>query len=246
MEKLIVPSILSVPDVITITDNVLKIASPFISLDPKIGNLSDKCRQILDRLVKNQKSSLKSEYTQELIRLNKRRSRAFLCIRDIIHGISVSLITNDAEKATKLYTILDKLGTSTHRLNYRTETAILMSLFVEFDKPENQQLLADLGIVSYYNSLKETQTEFENTSAQKSGEKAVQSNETEAATTILDEMTPALTSLVAMMQVYAELEPATYGETYNKIVAVISETTSVARARKTRKQTKPDEETKVN
>lgn len=246
MEKLIIPSLLTVPDVIIITDNVLKITSPFAGSDPKIGNLYNKNRQIFDRLVKNQKSSLKSEFTEELIRLDKRRDQAYVCVRDIVHGISVSLITSDAEKATKLYAILEKLGTNAHRLNYKAETALLMSLFVEFDKPENQQLLNDLGIVSYYNSLKGAQYEFENTSTQKSEEKTTQNNETEAATAIVSEMTPALTSLVALMQVYADLEPAIYGEAYGKIVTVITETNAIARARKTRKQTKPDEETKVN
>jgi len=245
MEKLIIPSILTVPDVITIVDSVLKLTSPFTSTETKIKNLNERCSQILDRLVKNQKSSLKSEFTEELIRLDKRRDQAYVCVRDVVHGISVSLITSDAEKATKLYAILEKLGTNAHRLNYKAETAILMSLFVEFDKPENHQLLADLGISSYYNSLKEAQTEFENVAAQKSDEKTAQNADTEAATAIVVEMIPALTSLVALMQVYADLEPATYSEAYGKIVTVISETNTVARARKTRKQTKTDEETKV-
>lgn len=244
MEKLIIPSILSVPDVITIVDSVLKLTSSFATSEPKIRDLNEKCGQILDRLVKNQKSTLKSEFTEELNRLDRCRDQAYLCVRDVIHGISVSLITSEAEKAGKLYAILEKLGTNAHRLNYKSETALLMSLFVEFDKPEKQSLLSDLGILAYYYSLKDAQAAFEALTAKKTDEKTAQDSDNEAATAILVEMIPALTNLVALMQLYAELEPAIYSEVYAKIVTVIAGTNTVARARKTHRQAKTDKEAK--
>jgi hypothetical protein len=245
MEKLIIPSILTVSDVINLADNVLKITLPCTGLDVKFGNLYNKNKQIFDRLVKNQKSSLKSEFTEVLIQGDKNRDLAFICIRDIIGGISVCLFPDLAEKAAKLSGIIEKIGTNLFRLSYKTETALLLTLFVEFDKPENQQLLTDLGILQYYQSLKEAQAAFDSLSSQRSAEKTLQSNDSEAATLIIVEMIPAFTSLVAMLQLYAELDPDIYGEIYALVVTRISETNTVARARKTRKQNQKEKETPV-
>jgi hypothetical protein len=242
MEKLIIPSILTVPDVINLTDKVLKITLPCTGMDVKFSNLYQRNKQIFDRLVKNQKSTLKSEFTDDLIHDDKNRDLGFICVRDVIGGISVCLIPEMAEKATKLNSIIEKIGTNLFRLSYKTESALLLTLFVEFDKPENQQLLADLGILQYYQSLKDAQAAFESLSTQKSEEKTLQNNDSEAATMVVVEMIPAFTSLVAMLQLYAELEPDTYGEVYGLVVTLITETNTVARARKTRKQNKPEGE----
>ena len=242
MAKLIVPSILTVSDVVNLTDNVLKITLPATDSDSKFSNLYMKNKQIFDRLVKNQKSTLKSEFTDDLIQGDKNRDLAFICIRDIIGGISLCLIPEMAEKAIKLNSIIEKIGANIFRLSYKTESALLLTLFVEFDKPENQQLLSDLGILQYYQSLKEAQAAFDSLSAQRSDEKTLQSNGSEAATMVVAEMIPALTSLVDMLQLYAELEGGIYSEMFNRVVTCINETNAVARARKTRKQNKPEEE----
>lgn len=242
MEKLIVPSILTVPDVVNLTDNVLKITLPATGSDLKFSNLYMKNKQIFDRLVKNQKSSLKSEFTDDLNQGDKNRDLAFICVRDIIGGISLCLIPELAEKATKLNSIIEKIGANLFRLSYKTESALLLTLFVEFDKPENQQLLADLGILQYYQSLKNAQTIFDSLSTQRSEEKTLQNNGSEAATMVIVEMIPALTSLVGMLQLYAELEGGIYTDMFNRVVTCINETNTVARARKTRKQNKPAEE----
>ena len=244
MAKLIVPSILTVSDVVSLTDNVLKITLPATGSDLKFSNLYMKNKQIFDRLVKNQKSSLKSEFTDDLIQGDKNRDLGFICLRDIIGGISLCLIPELAEKATKLNSIIEKIGANIFRLSYKTESALLLTLFVEFDKPENQQLLADLGILQYYQSLKAAQSAFDSLSALKSDEKTLQNN-AEAATLVVVEMIPALTSLVSMLQLYAELEGGIYADTFSRVVTCINETNTVARARKTRKQNKPEEEKTV-
>jgi len=241
MEKLIIPSILTVSDVINLAGNVLKITLPCTELDAKFSNLYTRNKQIFDRLVKNQKSMLKSEFTEELSHCDKDRDLDYMCLRDIIGGISYSRIEELAKKAGKLYSIVEKLGTNAYRLGYKAESAILLSLFVEFDKPENQQLLAELGIIQYYNSLKESQATFESVSSQKSEEQTLQNNESEAATLILGEMVPAFTGLVAMLQLYSQLEPETYSDMFNRVVTCITETNTVARARKTRKQNQKEE-----
>jgi hypothetical protein len=239
MEKLILPSILLVRDVIPLCELILKVTQPLTEFDPKIKDLHQKVSGIYLRLVKNQKYSPKSRLTEELIVLDNRRGRAFVALRDIIHGLSVSLIEEMAFKAAVLYALIDKYGTQLYRLNYKGETAILISLFNDFDLATNHELLTDLQLISYYDSLKTAQKEFERVNEQKSHEKTVYTNESEAALQILEELFPVLTSLVALIQLNNEFEPAKYGSIYHQVVTYITETNQVARARKTRKEKVP-------
>ena len=188
------------------------------------------------RLVRNQKNSNKSALTEELVRLDKRRARAFIGLRDILHGMSVSLYEESNAKASRLYTIIDKYGTQLYKLGYQAETAMLISLFADFDQTENRLLLADLGILPFYDSLKAAQEAFNLISEQKAEELTEYKNESEAATEILPELFPALTSLVAIIQLYYHLDPPKYGVIYNQMVTYITETNTVARQRKSRRE----------
>ena len=116
---------------------------------------------------------------------------------------------------------------------------MLISLFNDFDLATNHELLTDLQLISYYDSLKTAQKEFERVNEQKSHEKTVYTNESEAALQILEELFPVLTSLVALIQLNNEFEPAKYGSIYHQVVTYITETNQVARARKTRKEKVP-------
>ena len=112
----------------------------------------------------------------------------------------------------------------------------MISLFSELDLPANQTLLADLGLVVFYNSLKAAQLAFETKSKQKSEEKAVKTTDSEPATDIMVELAPALTDLLALIQINNQLDPTTSGTIYNQLVTFINEVNTAARARKTRKQ----------
>lgn len=236
MEKLIIPSILSVSDVISISERILKITQPLTQIDPKFMDLYTKTNLIFYRLVKNQKYTNKSSLTEECLRFDKRRDLGYICLRDILHGMSVSLIEEISSKAAKLYAIFDKYGTQIYKMGYKAESATMLSLFNELDQEKNQQLLSEIGILPFYNSLKAAENAFTSVSNQKSEEKTVLTNDSEAATELLQEMFPALTNLVALLQLYSQLEPAIYGEIYNLVVTYITETNTAARARNTRKK----------
>lgn len=219
------------------SERILKITQPLTGNDFKFGNLHGQTSLIFERLVKNKKSSLKSSFTVNLLLADKDRDCGYICLRDILHGMSVSLIDDVQVKAVKLYAVIEKYGVQIYSLGYKAESATLLALFTELDKPENQQLLMELGLQIYYNSLKDAEIAFNSISIQKSDEKTIISNESEAATTVLQELLPSLTGLVSMLQLYSQLEPAIYDETFKKVVTYIIEINTVARARKTRKQT---------
>ncbi len=236
MEKLIIPSILSVSDVIPLCDRILKTTQPLTESDNRVKELHARLSVVYDRLVKNQKNTNKSSLTEELIRLDKRRARAFIGLRDILHGMSVSLCDDYNNKASKLYTIIDKYGTQLYKFGYQAETAMLTSLFADFDLTENRLILTDLNIVPFYESLETAQKDFNLVSEQKAAELTDHTNNTEAATDILEKLFPELTRLVAMISLYYHLDPPKYGLIYNQMVTYITETNTVARQRKSRRE----------
>jgi hypothetical protein len=244
MEKLIIPSILSVSDVISMSERILNVTLPLTEMDPKFGSLHAQTSSIFARLVKNQKSTTKNSFTDVSILADKDRDCAFICLRDVLHGMSVSLIEEIKSKAAKLYAIIDKYGGQIYKLGYKAESATLLSLLKEFDQPENQQLLSDLGVIMFYGSLKTAEDTFVSVSQQKSEEKTIQTNESEAATMILKEMLPELTKLVSMLQLYSQFDPDNYGTAYSQVITSITEINTIARARKTRKQNNKDDDEK--
>ena len=236
MEKLIIPSILSVSDVIPLAGRILKSTQPLTESDNRVKALHTRLSLVYDRLVKNQKNTNKSSLTEELIRLDKRRARAFIGLRDILHGMSISLCDEYNQKASKLYAIIDKYGTQLYKFGYQAESAMLTSLFADFDLTENRLMLTDLNIIPFYESLIVEEKAFNLVSEQKASEVTDHSNNSEAATDILNELFPELTSLVAMISLYYHLDPPKYGLIYNQMVTYITETNTVARQRKSRRE----------
>ena len=74
-----------------------------------------------------------------LLLADKDRDCGYICLRDILHGMSVSLIDDVQVKAVKLYAVVEKYGVQIYSLGYKAESATLLALFTELDKPENQQ-----------------------------------------------------------------------------------------------------------
>lgn len=245
MEKIIIPSLLSVSDGVLMADRILETTQPLTVNDPKLLKRHTKLSSVKTRLLKNQKKSNKSLLTGDLILLDKRRNYALTAVMNILHGMSVSLIEDISKKATKPFAIISKYGGKSYSMGYKEETSNLMSLFLDFDLPENTKLLTELGVLPFYESLKTAQVAFDTVSKQKSDQKAEQNNDSEAATEILIELIPAMTNVMALIELNNQDDPETYGEVYNKLVTYINEINAAARARKTRKQNSSESELKT-
>jgi len=244
MEKLIVPTLLSVSDGILMAERFVMTTQVLTETDANIRNLYNGLNSVYKRIVKNQKTGGKSPLTGELLRLSKRRSRARIAFCNILHGISISLIEEPSAKALKLYAIFEKHGATADKPGYKKTTAILISLISEFDLPANQVLLKELNLLPFYESLKTAHQIFDSVSKQKSDEKAIVAADSEPATAILEELITAMEDLLAMIQLNNQLDKATYGEIYNQLVTYINEINTTARARKTRKQNSNEPEPK--
>lgn len=243
MDKYIVPSLMIAGDTIYLSNNLLRIAQPFVETDGKLKILYDTLSGVNVRMVKNQKFNSKSALTKKKAELDNRRDRGFVCLRDIIHGISVGLIPENAGKALSLYRVLETLGTVSYKFGYKLQTSVLTSLFDEFDKAERQTQLTDLGILPYYDALKAAQAAFAEADQQKLEEKTDKTAAHEPVSVIMNDMVPALTNLVGYMELNAQFEAATYAEAFNEMVTVINEVNATARARQTNNESDSGEET---
>ena len=236
MEKLIIPSILLVSDLILLSERILEITRPLIGGDDKVSYLHTNLSLIYERLVKNQEDAAKNLFTDELDVLDKRRCRALIELRDAIQGMSVVMPNEMSQKALKLSAIVDKYCADAYQLGYKAETSMLISFIYEFDLPANQALLADLHIIPMFESLKVAQTTYDEVSQKRSEEINKRINETETATQIQEEIIPTLISLSSVIQLYYHLDPAKYGHMYNQMITFIMEVNSSARSRQGRKQ----------
>jgi len=244
MEKLIIPSLLSVSDGVLMAERFEKTTQPLAEKDPKIKNLHTRVSSVYKRLVKNQKNASKSRLTGELRQLGKRRNQARVAFRNVLHGISVSLLEEAKAKALKLYAIFEEYGAAGYQPGYKKGTTTLISLILEFDMPSNQVLLKELNLLPFYESLKTAHEIFDSVSKQKSDEKTTLAADSKPATAILEELIAAMENLLAMIQLNNQIEKETYGEIYNQLVTYVNEINTSARARKTRKQNSNDQEQK--
>lgn len=236
MEKLIIPPILLVTDLILLSERILEITRPLIGGDDKVTHLHANLTLIYERLVENQNNAGKNLFEEELDVLDKRRCRALIELRDTIQGMSVAMPNQMSAKASVLSAIIDKYCAQANQPGFKVETSTLISFIYEFDLPANQALLTDLHIIPLYQSLKGAQTTYDEMNQQRSEEINKQVDESESTTQIQEEIIPALISLTSIIQLYYHLDPAKYGLMYNQMITYVMEVNSNARSRQGRKQ----------
>lgn len=240
MEKLIIPSILLAGDLMLLSERLLEITRSLIGSNDKISNLHINLSQLYERLVKNQEDAGKNLYADELDILDKRRCRALIGMRDTIQGMSIVLPNEMSPKASKLCEIINKYCAEAYLPGYKAETSMLISFIYEFDLPDNLALLADLHILTQYESLKGAQIAYDEVSQKRSEAINKRVNESESESQIQEEILLALTSLISTIQLYYQLDPAKYGDTYNRMISSITEVNSNARSRQVRRQYSED------
>lgn len=241
MEKLIIPSLLSINEFSYLSTNLLKVTEAFTASDVKFKLLHDRLADINHRLVQNLKFPRSSLYTARKEEADNRRDLRFRCVRDQLHGLMFSYDQERALPATQLYAVIEKIGTRLYDLGYKAESSLLLTLFEAFDQPNSQVNLTKLNLTNDYQALKTAEEEFMIIADEFLAEQTLRTTEGEAASDIIDELVPALTNLVACMQLYGELEPETYAAPYNQMVTIINEVNATARARKTRKKNEEPE-----
>ncbi len=177
--------------------------------------------------------NLKSELTPEILSADEKRDKCFVGMRDYVYAFRNSTNQSKAEAANRLSAKIENQGWTLYRLSLPKQTASMNALFAELDKPESQADIATLAATDWYADAKNSQTNFESVYQTKVNK------ESEVNIPLMKESTRYirffLKGLYSYIEVNTELTPATYKVISDKLDKIITDVSTIARARQTRK-----------
>ena len=96
----------------------------------------------------------------EIVAADVARDKTFTALRTLLKGYKELPLPNAADAAA-LYKVFEQYGTNVERMNYVAETAQMVVIFKELDKPENEARFEALKFKPAYEELKKRQNAFE-------------------------------------------------------------------------------------
>ena len=115
-----------------------------------------------ESLKKIYKQDAMNEITPQLVRLDEKRDRAIVCLRQVCEGYTNH--PNEKQKAAgqKILDCIDKYGSKLYNLNYSAETAALHQLAHDFQTdPECVSALQTLHMEEVVNAMNAANKKFE-------------------------------------------------------------------------------------
>ncbi len=175
-----------------------------------------------------------SEYTDLLFNRDTIRDGTFVGLRDYVKAFSSNMDTTKAEAGKALVDIFQKRGWSLYREGYSAETSQLNLLISDLETTEAQTALAVINGQSWLDDLKTAQQDFETTYQEK-----IQA-ESEESFPLLKEarqkVTQYLDALLSYIEMQTQLNGAGFAGVAEQIDEVTTDTTAIARARRTRSE----------
>ena len=89
----------------------------------------------------------------EIVAADVARDKTFTALRTLLKGYKELPLPNAADAAA-LYKVFEQYGTNVERMNYVAETAQMVVIFKELDKPENEARFEALKFKPAYEELK--------------------------------------------------------------------------------------------
>ncbi len=102
----------------------------------------------------------------EVAEADDKRDKLFNSIKSFVKGYTAIETMPNSADAVDLYAIFEKFGLTINQLSYAEESAQMIKLIEELEKPENTAKLTALGIQPTFNELKAAQQNFETVYAQ--------------------------------------------------------------------------------
>ena len=96
----------------------------------------------------------------EIVAADVARDKTFTALRTLLKGYKELPLPNAADAAA-LYKVFEQYGANVERMNYVAETAQMVVIFKELDKPENAARFEALKFKPAYEELKKRQNAFE-------------------------------------------------------------------------------------
>lgn len=225
-------SILDSYELYTGSKRIHDAVSPALSTDNYAQSL---CLQILDGTKGMEKAmgkALKSGFTSMLFDSDKFRDDSFLGLRSYIHTYTFAVDPAKRAAAVSLEFTLGTVGRNIHRLGYVDQTAKMNTLIENFSTEGSQQHLTTINGTEWFTEMVTAQKNFETVYQTKT------STESAIDLPLLKDskkkVTNALFPLLTYIETNEGLNPTVYKPLVEKLNEIITEVTTIARARITR------------
>ncbi|KAB8154207.1 hypothetical protein EZY14_007150 [Kordia sp. TARA_039_SRF] len=155
----------------------------------------------MDNLFQQEQSS---GITQELIRLDERRDKAFIGLKVLLEAHEYHYEDNVQSAARSLLYNMNSFGTNIPRMNYQAETAVIDSMLTDWStEPDLVAAITTLGISNWVAELTTANTTFNNRFLARISESAA--NPAMSFTNMRENSAIVYRDLVAHIQAYAVL-----------------------------------------
>lgn len=140
----------------------------------------------------------------EVAQADKERDDAFSNLKAFLNGYRKLSSATNYQSAEDLYQIFKLFGLELYKLSYSSQTAQMKKLIEELEKPENNQKLNDLKVVTAFADMKDKQTAFEAIFAEQAGANADLRNQ-KSASGIRKDMEKTLKSFFGLLTAMKEV-----------------------------------------
>jgi hypothetical protein len=186
----------------------------------------------------------KSPHTAILAQKDDRRDEVYKGLRNVVSAHLYHSQHEINSAAHQIFELIKTHGYSLYRYGYQKETAAINSLLNDLAKPNYTKMVELIGATAWVEGLAKAQKEFEECYTQRVAEegKNIVEPSTEIRKAVIDNLEKLL--MYIETQLFICEKPDQWGSLSANIQRVISDTNTIARNRRTRKENKTEETAK--
>lgn len=233
-------SVVDYEDLEEMGERVVPVLKPEIESDNDLKVLSLEVSSKHQRLRDALYASRKDAFTVTKKEKDFRRDQQVRAVRYQIEAWSYQQMDEEkAQAAQKLLDQIDPLG-SIYRESYAVESTLIRKMFDILDNTENRSRIELLGLLNWYEKLKELQNDFEACQTEQTEYQAGKED-----TPLLKEsyniLLASINNLFSYLRVKETIDSDKYTPVILRVDTVVDEIMARARARKTRKENVSEE-----
>ena len=234
--------LLNIEECCTLSDRLISVFKSDLSEEPSVQKifphieaLNDDLTSVMSRITSN------TDLTRQIAENDAARDTAFIGFRDYCKAFTNMPDPKQADAAGKLTELIRKLGWTLYADGYTEQSASLQGLFEALEKPKYAQAVVAIKAEPLVVNLQVANATFEATVAEKT-KIANRQDDVPMARECRQKMSRYLKPLLGYIGLMADVDPAGYANTNEKVTKITEDIMAVARARQTRKENQQAED----
>lgn len=181
-----------------------------------------------------------SDLTVEIEKTDHRRDNAIICLDAISKGYTYHFEESLKNAGLTISKIIDKYGSSLHRLNYLAETSVIKNLVNDLKADEPNKSVQSLSLDNIVNELDKANKLFEDLYLERNKEMSAEKSQT--ITELKEEAVPLYRNLVNVIQAHILIssEKQPYIEIRDQINQLIEKQNNIVAQRQSSVKAEPD------